>query len=997
MDEAGSKVGPSSPVLLNDCEETISADFTHSSVQNINIHNSLFNGKGLNFMHLNIHYLYPKLDELKHLLEIHSKVDVLGLCETFLNDAFCDSELQLNNYQMFRKDRQTNGGGVIVYVKTNYTCQQRPDLECDTLETIWLEIKPSNQKSILLGYVYRPPSASTIWFDEFEKSLEKAFIENKETILLGDFNINFIKGTSINSTWNNITNSFRLSQLVSKPTRVTSTSETVIDHVYSNEPANITNIQVPCLSLSDHFPVCFNRKSTQHHQNGPLHNTIHYRSYKHFNEQNFLKDLECQPWSVLDIYDDPDDALDYFVNIFTDVMDSHLPQRERRVKYRQQPDWFNTEIADAIKSRDSAKKHKNEDQFKFWRQKVKLLSKRAKKSFYSRSINENKRNPRSLWRNLKELSGKSDQVYQTNYINDDDGNPIEDPLTTAETFNTFFTNIFKTVSNPPNSLNNESRDLINRFVSSKTENQNAFQLPFVAEEFILRQLQLLDESKSTGLDGIGPRILKMSHTIIAKPLTKVLNLSIKSSKFPERFKNAKVTPIHKKGSKSDKNNYRPISILPIISKLLERHVANSVKQFLETNELLYVRQSGFRENHSCETALTAIIDDWLSAINDKLSVGTVFLDLTKAFDLVNHSLLLCKLNLYKFSTSSVQWFSSYLTNRSQKVCVSGHMSEAQTITAGVPQGSILGPLLFILYINDLPLHSKTESFDMFADDTTISCFGKTISEVHNKLQSEISKVGSWCKQNCMIPNAVKTKTMYISPSNSKAVSSHISTNFIQIQDESVSYCDSEKLLGVNVDQNLNWKFQAEQVLKKCNTNLYLLLRIKAFLNLHSRKLFFNAYILPYLDYCCTIWGNCSNELLNIFLKFQKRAARIILDKSFDAPSQELFFELRWMTFADRIDYKKAILVYKSLNNICPAYMCSKFTYSDINQPHSLRSGENKELKVPKPNLEFFRKSLTYSGPVIWNKIPKSVRLADTLQSFKTLYLKWKYSGIGSDK
>ena len=280
---------------------------------------------------------------------------------------------------------------------------------------------------------------------------------------------------------------------------------------------------------------------------------------------------------------------------------------------------------------------------------------------------------------------------------------------------------------------------------------------------------------------------------------------------------------------------------------------------------------------------------------------------------------------------------------------------------------------------------------MFADDTTLTCSGKTVATVHKNLQSDINNVDIWCCKNSMIPNTTKTKAMYISPSNSKPLSTHTSSTFFQLQGESISYCSSEKLLGVNVDQNLNWKSQAEQVLKKCNSNLYLLLRIKAFLNLHSRKLFFNSYILPYMDYCCTIWGNCNNELLDVFLKFQKRAARIILDKTTDTPSQDLFTELKWMTFAERIEYKKAILVYKSLHNTCPEYMKQKFTYPDTNIYHSLRSLENEELKVPKPNLEFFRKSLTYSGPAIWNKIPLSVRSANSLQNFITLYLKWKYS------
>lgn len=357
---------------------------------------------------------------------------------------------------MFRKDRKSHGGGINIYVNSKCPCWQRTDLEDESLETIWLEIKPRKQKSFLLCYVYRPPSVTSSWNDDFEHSLEAVYSEDKEIILLGDFNYNYVNNGSVNNSWNNITNAHNFTQFVDKPTRVTTTTSNIIDHIYSNRPANITNIQVPFLTLSDHFPVCFTRKCTTYNENGPLHSTIQYRSYKNFNKELFLSDLESQPWSVLDMFDDPDDVLDFFLKVFLDVMDKHLPKKERRVKYKQQPDWFNQEIADAISSRDQAKKSCGEVNFKFWRQKVKKLCIQAKKSFYSRVINENRSNPKHLWKNLKSLSNK-EKHYQTNYIDDEQGNPITDPQTTAETFNTFFSNIFKSVPNPPQSLEIENK------------------------------------------------------------------------------------------------------------------------------------------------------------------------------------------------------------------------------------------------------------------------------------------------------------------------------------------------------------------------------------------------------------------------------------------------------------------------------------------------------------------------------------------------------------
>ncbi|XP_053400822.1 uncharacterized protein LOC128557467 [Mercenaria mercenaria] len=282
---------------------------------------------------------------------------------------------------------------------------------------------------------------------------------------------------------------------------------------------------------------------------------------------------------------------------------------------------------------------------------------------------------------------------------------------------------------------------------------------------------------------------------------------------------------------------------------------------------------------------------------------------------------------------------------------------------------------------------------MFADDTTISASGKTVSDVQIVLQEDLTIVENWCKDNAMIPNAEKTKAMFLSASN-KIHNTFGNNNSLEftLNQQKLETVHEEKLLGIQVDQNLNWKNQIDKILKKCNSLLYLLLRIKFCLNLHSRKLFYNAYILPHLDYCSTIWGNCNSQLQNDLIKFQKRAARILLDKPFDTPSNELFKELHWMTFPERVDYKKAVTVYKALqteSQNCPDYLKNKFKYVNNNK---LRSSQQQLLYIPKPNLEFFRKSLNYSGPKLWNDIPLHVRSSASSTEFKRRYIQWKFPG-----
>ena len=310
----------------------------------------------------------------------------------------------------------------------------------------------------------------------------------------------------------------------------------------------------------------------------------------------------------------------------------------------------------------------------------------------------------------------------------------------------------------------------------------------------------MDSCKATDTDSIGPRLLKFAAPYIADDITYICNHSINSSTFPSKWKEAKVSPLHKNGPHDDVNNYRPISILPVLSKVLEKHVHDCLSAYLNEHNLLHKTQSGFRSQHSCETALVHMIDSWLNAMdNGKMIV----VDLKKAFDLVDHQILLSKLELYGINNEALMWFNTCLAHRRQQVSINDNKSDFETVTCGVPQGSILGPLLFLLIINDLPLYVYNVSADLYADDTTLYDIQTSMELIEQSLQLGLNQLHVWCRNNGMVLNSAKTKVMLITTSQKRQRLANTSLN-LKYMDETLKMTSNDKILGVFVDNNLIW-------------------------------------------------------------------------------------------------------------------------------------------------------------------------------------------------
>ena len=911
---------------------------------------------------LNACSLLNKMSDVPRILSNSNNLfHVFGFSETrFTDDNVSDKVIAVPGYTPLNRPAKNKlETGIIAHVHQSVSHKRLDNFDRFDIECIWIEIRLKGTKPILVGYVYRNPAERTEWIDRFDMMLEDISNQYTDIIIMGDFNINLL---TPHEKWKRTYQAHSLSQLVNTPTRITSDSQTLIDHIYATNTSNIIELSVPAYGLSDHFPLCLTWSKKGIKVPRCTHKEIYFRSYKTFKPDTFLHDLYSTDFSPVYQYTDPDMALTVWYEIFKNIFDKHVPYKVRRVKQNAKPAWLNDEIESAIKHRDKLLATTGKDEnFRKQRNKITSLKRTAKKKFFGELI-ASRKDSKSIWKAINMLSGKS-SIATTHSTQ-----------LSVDCLNTHFSNIAnKTVLNDRSKENDLS--LLSDYCHSKSI-KSKLNFEFLSVHEVYKELCSLKQSNTRGIDTLDGKILKIAAPIISEHLTYIYNLCIEKRHYPQAFKDAKVIPVFKSGDPNDPTNYRPISILSTLSKPLEKHLKTKLHSHFNKYNLFHPNQSGFREKHSCHTALTNLVEKWHENINNDQLTGVIFLDFQKAFDVIDHTLLSRKLNLYGLASNAVELLFSFLSNRRQAVFKNSEMSQFMPVSYGVPQGSILGPIIFSIYINDLPLHISSEC-ELFADDTTVHNTNKNADLLFSHLQEDIEKLQAWTDLNHMALHPQKSKFMLVTTRQKRQNMKHKLIK-LRLNGKQLENVESHKLLGITLDYNLSWSNHILNLTKKLSRKIFQFNRIKHFLDQHTRKLFFHAFIQTDIDYASTCWDSCSKHCLKPLTSLYKRSIKIILLKT-NSPVASDYKELNILPFDLRCRFNKGILMYKTMKNLTPRYLRDKFILN--------KSRYKTKILIPRPRTDLFMSSFTYSGAKLWNELGDHLKNISSLSYFKKAFSK----------
>ena len=680
----------------------------------------------------------------------------------------------------------------------------RADLMFENIEAIWVEIRQGDTK-YLVSCIYRPPSATTEYYERIVDMFECARMTELPVISLGDLNFNYIMDETLSTNpIHYIETAYDMHQLIDQPTRVDDKTSSVLDVILTSHPALHRKSAVLKYTLSDHYLIYTHMEFEHTKPSVDDHNTVKFRDMKNFDMESFSNDIiSCD---ILNGSQDNDDiSWERWKSAYTDICDRHAPMKSLRLKKRSNP-WMTHDIIKLMYERDyvHAKATQNNDS-KLWqdyrnlRNKVTCIIKERKNAYFNDIHTLCRNDPPKMWSEIKRLvPGKNKHSHITCDIS-------------ANDFNHHFANIGK-------KMNSKFQNNDDNFLWKGPKSIYSFRFKNMSKADIETYLGSLPNKSNNDILGMDLVLLRKSAPYISISLANVINKSLSSGVFEQDWKNARVTPIYKDdGDINDENNYRPISVIGHIAKMIESLVSYQIIDFLEEHSFISMDQSAYLKRHSTQTSLHRVIDDWLENVNDGAITGACLLDISKCFDSINHAILLKKLEMYGITSTELKWFSSYLSGRKQVVKFHQETSEFCDISCGVPQGSVLGPILFLLFINDISNFAVEGcALNMYADDVIIYTSATSKDELESRLQVCIDNISNWYSMNKLCINKKKSNVMVIG-SKWQLKSLNLDDFTISVDSDKLFLASQAKYLGLWVRNDLSWD---DHILELCRKMYY---------------------------------------------------------------------------------------------------------------------------------------------------------------------------------
>ena len=811
---------------------------------------------------------------------------------------------------------------------------------------------------------------------------------------MGDINLdlNSTKAPSLVSDYLDIIRSNTFSNLIDKPTRVTPNTQTIIDHVLTNDSESILTPGVLVYPISDHYATSCITSSDK-----PMHdetNSIYvYRNITAMDNNKFQNDLEielstlCHDLTSSSVTPEIlDNSFNKLVDCITRVIDKHAPLQKasRSQKRILQKPWLTKGLLTSIKTKQMMYKNYflsgndlEKSLYKVYANKLTRVKNLSKKLFYHSAIMEQKHDPKKLWKIINSVIPPRKNLLSCPPKLNIANITVEDPNEIAQQLNNYFVKIGQTIANNSSHPINSSQLDFKKFLSNSVSQSIVLAPPHPAE--IYNIIDSLDTSKACGHDNIPPYFLRVGSEILAPILALLFSYVFELGIFPKVFKTAKVVPIFKSGNNKLLQNYRPISILSSLSKLLEKIIKTRLINFFEKHKVFYDFQYGFREKHSVIHALIDVTTLTYDAIQNKNYTALLLMDLRKAFDTVSHEILLQKLFHYGIRGPAHDLIESYLSSRYQFVSINGSKSSTLPISIGVPQGSILGPLLFLIYVNDLHYATSCKP-RLFADYTCLVVSNTSTIHLELNCNSELNKLRNWCDANRLQINPDKSTYLHIS----HKLRDQASTLNLFYNNYKLACSNSSKYLGVVLDNQLHFKVHIANVITKLTRAVGIISKLRYFFPSATLLLLYYALVHPHLLFGLALWGNTYSTYIYKIQRLQNKAIRIITNSNARASANPLYRKLGILKVSDLYKFEIAKIMYQHSKQSLPS--CFSAFFDNLNDIHNqrTRATEKKNLYLPKFSTICCQKSIRYQGVKIWNTLPVELRNL-TFKQFKSQY------------